>query len=195
MSYQHPQSEWQPNPYAQPTPSYDYGQQPPQPMPPYGYGYPPQQPKKGLNGVVIAIIVGAIAIVFMVFVAPFIFIGKMSSDVDELISESTGGNTEQILADELDVNFGAFTRDPDYTTIRRGKLAVTIRNKGSERASYHIQIEAVDAAGNRIAEDTAYVANLAAGQSVTEEAFKLTGDDDYDKLTRATFKVAGVSKY
>jgi hypothetical protein len=195
MSYQHPQSEWQPNPYAQSTPRYDYGQQPPQPMAPYGYTYPPQQPKKGFNGVVIALIVGAVAIVFMVFVAPFIFIGEMSSDVDELISESTGGNTEQILADLLDVNFGTFTRDSDYTTIRRGKLPVTIRNKGSERASYHIQIEAVDAAGNRIAEDTAYVANLAAGQSVTEDAFKLTGDDDYDKLTRATFKVAGVSKY
>jgi hypothetical protein len=149
--------------------------------------------------VVIAVVVGAVALVvvaFMVFVAPLIFISKTTSDVNDLISESTGGNTEQILQDELDVTFGTFTRDPDFTYITSGKLPITVRNKGGDRATYNVQVEAVDADGNRIAEDNLYITNLGAGQSVTQDAFKFVDDDDYYyKLTRATFRVAGVSKY
>jgi hypothetical protein len=192
MSYQPPHLGWHFTPYGYPSSPNDVAAQST-----YGYGYPPQQPKKN-NGVVIAVVVGAVALVvvaFMVFVAPLIFIGKTTSDINELISESTGGNTEQILKNELDVKFGTFIRDDRYTTLIRGKLPVTIRNKGGDRATYHVQIEAVDAAGNRIAEDTVFVQNLGPGQSVTEEAFKLTDEDDYYKLTRATFRVAGVSKY
>jgi hypothetical protein len=193
MSYPSPQSGWQPNPYENTAPPHDYGPQTPMPMPPYGYGYPTPQPKKGTHGVLIAVIVGAIVLAFIVFVAPLIFIGNMSSDVDEMISNSSGGNTEQILENEVDVTFGTFTKDTKYTSLMSGKLPVTVHNKGSERATYSIQIEAVDADGNRIAEDTAYIQNLGPGQSVTEEAFTLS--DDYYKLKGATFRVAGVSKY
>jgi hypothetical protein len=190
MPYQPPHPGWQSNPYGYSTPPNSFGA-------PSGYGYPPQQPKKN-NCVVIAVVVGAVALVavaFMMFVVPLVFIDKTTSDVNELISESTGGNTEQILKNELDVTFGSFTRDADFTTMTRGKLSVTIRNKGGERATYNVQVEAVDADGNRIAEDNLYIANLGAGQSVTDDAFKFVDDDDYYKLTRATFKVAGVSKY
>jgi hypothetical protein len=194
MSYPSPHSGWQSNPYEQSTPPYGYGN--PAPMPPNGYGYPPAPPKKRNNGVIVAVISGIVVVVlaFFVFVAPLIFIDKMSSNVDELISNSSGGNTEQILDDQLDVNFGAFTRDRTYSSLTIGKLPVTVHNKGSERATYNIQIEAVDANGDRIAEDTVYVANLAPGQSVTKETFT-TNSDDYYELTKATFKVAGISKY
>jgi hypothetical protein len=194
MSYPSPHSGWQSNPYEQSTPTYGYGN--PTPMPPNGYGYPPGPPKKRNNGVIIAVISGVVVVVlaFFVFVAPLIFIDKMSSNVDELISNSSGGNTEQILDDELDVDFGAFTRDRTYSSLTVGKLPVTVHNKGSERATYNIQIEAVDANGDRVAEDTVYVANLAPGQSVTKDVFT-TNSDDYYELTEATFKVAGISKY
>jgi hypothetical protein len=192
MSYQSPHLGWQSHPYGYPGTPNDVAAQPM-----YGYGYPPQDARKK-NGVVIAVVVGAVALIavaFMVFVAPLIFISKTTSDVNDLISDSTGANTEQILQNELDVTFGSFARDPKFTTLVRGKLPVTIRNKGSERASYHVQIEAVDASGNRIAEDTVFVQNLGAGQSVTKEAFTLSDEDDYYKLTHATFRIAGVSKY
>jgi len=192
MSYQQPHPGWQSDPYGHPGVPNSVAAQPP-----YGYGYPPQQPKKN-NGVVIAVVVGAVTLIvvaFMVFVAPLIFISKTTSDVNELISESTGGNTEQILEDELDVTFGTFTRDRDFTYIKSGRLPVTVRNKGDERATYNVQVEAIDADGNRIAEDNLYITNLGAGQSVTKDAFKFVDDDDYRKLTRATFRVAGVSKY
>jgi hypothetical protein len=194
MSYPPTHSGWQSNPYEQSTPTYGYGN--PTPMPPNGYGYPPGPPKKRNNGVIIAVISGVVVVVlaFFVFVAPLIFIDKMSSNVDELISNSSGGNTEQILDDELDVDFGAFTRDRTYSSLTVGKLPVTVHNKGSERATYNIQIEAVDANGDRVAEDTVYVANLAPGQSVTKDVFT-TNSDDYYELTEATFKVAGISKY
>jgi hypothetical protein len=194
MSYPPTHSGWQSNPYEQSTPTYGYGN--PTPMPPNGYGYPPGPPKKRNNGVIIAVISGVVVVVlaFFVFVAPLIFIDKMSSNVDELISNSSGGNTEQILGDELDVDFGTFTRDRTYSSLTVGKLPVTVHNKGSERATYNIQIEAVDANGDRVAEDTVYVANLAPGQSVTKDGFT-TNSDDYYELTEATFKVAGISKY
>lgn len=201
MSYPSPHSGWQPNPYEQPTPTYGYGAQ--APMPPNGYGYPPGPPKKRNNGVIIAVISGVVVIVlaFFVFVAPFIFIDKMSSDLndmttksDELYSNSSGANTEKILDNDLDVDFGTFTRDRTYSSITVGKLPVTVHNKGSERATYSIQIEAVDASGDRIAEESVYVANLAPGQSVTKDVFT-ANSDNYDELTQATFKVAGVSKY
>jgi hypothetical protein len=193
MSYPSPQSGWQPGSYEHRTQPYDYG--PPAPMPPYGYGYPPPQPAKGNNGVLIAVIVSiaVVAVGIIVYIAPLLFVSQMSSDVDEMISETSGGNTEQILDDEIEVTFGTFTRDTEFTSLTRGKLPVTVRNKGSERATYNIQIEAVDADGNRIGEDTAYIRSLAPGQSVTEEVFTLS--DDYYELKGATFKVASVSKY
>lgn len=192
MSYQSPQSGWQPISYEHRTPPYDYGPQ--APMPPYGYGYPPPQPKKD-NGVLIAVIVSVavVAVGLIMYIAPLVFLGQVSNNVDEMISETTGGNTEQILENEIEVTFGTFTRDTDFTSLVRGKLPVTVRNKGSERATYYIQIEAVDAEGNRIGEDTAYVQNLAPGQSFSEDVFTLSGD--YYQLKDATFKVAGVSKY
>jgi hypothetical protein len=69
-----------------------------------------------------------------------------------------------------------------------------VHNKGSERATYSIQIEAVDANGDRIAEDSVYVTNLAPDQSVTKDVFTINSDNYYE-LTKATFRVAGVSKY
>jgi hypothetical protein len=205
MSYPSPHSGWQSNPYEQSTPSYGYGAPGPlppngygnsAPMPPNGCGYPPGPPKKRNTGVIIAVICGVVAIViaFFVVIAPILFFDKMTSNVDELMSNSSGGNTEQILDDELDVDFGAFTRDRTYSSLTVGKLPVTVHNKGSERATYNIQIEAVDANGDRIAEDTVYVANLAPSQSVTKDVFT-TNSDDYYELTEATFKVAGISKY
>jgi hypothetical protein len=177
MSYPSPHSGWQSNPYQQLTQAHGYGV--PIPIPPSGYGYPPGSPKKRNTSVVIAVIYG----------------GVDHSRVNEMLNNSSGANTEQILEDELDVTFGTFTRDRSYSSLTVGKLPVTVKNKGSERATtYHIEIEGVDANGDRIAEDTLYVSNLAPGESVTKDVFT-TSVDDYTELTRATFRVAGVSKY
>jgi hypothetical protein len=183
MSYPSPHPGWQPTSYQQP-------------MPPHGYGYPPAPPKKRNTGIIIALIcaVAVIIAAFFMFVAPMLFIDKMMSDGNEMLSNSSGGNTEQILDDDLDIDFGTFTRDRTYSSITVGKLPVTVHNKSSERATYSIQIEAVDANGDRIAEDSLYITNLAPGQSVTKDVFTINSDDYYE-LTKATFKVEAVSKY
>jgi hypothetical protein len=72
---------------------------------------------------------------------------------------------------------------------------VTLKNKGSERATFSVRIEAVNADGERIADDSAYAADLGPGQSVTEDLFTLVSDGEYDELTTATFKVISVTKY
>ncbi|MGV0807545.1 hypothetical protein [Mycolicibacterium setense] len=137
-------------------------------------------------------IVAAVVVMLTVFVAPVVFFAKITGDINDTISQGTGGQTEQILEDELEVTFGKFVRtDTEYR--EDGKLPVTFRNKGSERASFYVQVEAIDSNGDRIAEDTASVTSLAGGQSTTEDLF--TFSEDVDAIQAATFRVASVSKH
>lgn len=154
--------------------------------------YPPAPARKSYTGLVIALVIGAVAITFMVFVAPFLFIDKMTGDLNDSIANGTGANTEQILENELEVTFGDFTRT-DTKYRKDGKLPVTFRNKGSQKATYYVQVEALDANGDRIAEDTAYVTSLSAGQSTSQDLFTLS--EDVEKVQGATFRVASVSKH
>ena len=91
MSYPSPQSDWQSVSYEHHTPPYHYGPQ--APMPPYGYGYPSPPSAKSNNGVLIAVIVSIAVVVvgIIVYIVPLLFVTQMSSGVDEMISETTGG--------------------------------------------------------------------------------------------------------
>jgi hypothetical protein len=102
----------------------------------------------------------------------------------------TGGNTEQILEKEISVELGKFTiSDDGFTT----KLPVTITNKTSQKKTYSIKIEAIDSSGTRIDEDTIYVTDLNAGQSIKKDAFTFKTTDKAKELKNATFKVLEVS--
>lgn len=163
--------------------------------PAYSTGYPPYAPppRRADNRVLITIIVVAVLGLIGIGLAPFLIVAKVSSDLNSTIADSTGGNTDQILADELDVTFATYsiTKDSEYSTPT-GKLPVTFKNKGDQRKTFNVQIEALDENGNRIADDNAIVENLAPGQSATEDVFAFTRDVD---LRHATFNVAGVSRY
>ncbi|WP_131811734.1 FxLYD domain-containing protein [Mycolicibacterium peregrinum] len=154
--------------------------------------YPPAAPRKSYTGLVITLVIGAVLIALIVFVAPFFFIDKMTGDLNDSIANSSGANTEQILENELEVTFGEFTRT-DTKYRKDGKLPVTFRNKSGEKASFYVQVEALDADGNRVAEDTASVTSLSPGQSTTEDLF--TFSEDVEKIQGATFRVASVSKH
>lgn len=193
MSY--PNDPWQqpvppyvpqaPNPYPPaPAPGWPAGYPPP---------YPPTPPRRGGNRVLITILVVAVLGMVGIGLAPFLIMAKVSSDLGSTIADSTGARTDQILADELDVTFGTFTitKESEYSSPT-GKLPVTFKNKGTERKTFNVQIEALDQDGNRIADDNAIVENLAPGQSTTETVFTFTRDVD---LRHATFNVAGVSRY
>lgn len=160
---------------------------------PHGPGYPmPPQPAKKSHGLLIGgLIAGAVLIAFMVFVAPLLFIGKMTEDIKDI----AGPETEQILENELDVTFGTFKRDTKAYKQDRGVLPVTLKNKGTQKYTFTVQIEAVDGDGNRIADDSIYAQYLSPGQSTTLDAFDIGFDDQYSELRNATFRVAGVSRH
>ncbi len=171
------------------------GQWSPQPgHPAHGWAalYPLATPRKSYTGLVITLVIGAVLIALIVFVAPFFFIDKMTGDLNDSIANSSGANTEQILKNELEVTFGDFTRT-DTKYRKDGKLPVTFRNKSGEKATFYVQVEALDADGNRVAEDTASVTSLSPGQSTTEDLF--TYSEDVEKIEGATFRVASVSKH
>jgi hypothetical protein len=120
--------------------------------------------------------------------------GRAFSDRDSSRSETAGNRTEEIHAKDLDVQFGKFVIDTN-PSLESGKLVVTLTNKGNVSASFKVQLEAVDAAGKRIDDDTAYAPHLAPGQSTTTYMFVLLMSNKLDDMQRATFRVVEVSKY
>lgn len=126
----------------------------------------------------------------------------VAEDVGESITESIndfdGTNTDKLLETSVDVELGEFVFDPgeeaEFSYDDTTELPVTITNKSSERASYSVQIEAVDADGSRIAEDTVYVSDLNPGQSISEKAFEYVESDKLEALKTATFKILEVTK-
>lgn len=183
---------------AAPVYGASYAPQAPQPQMPYGtpygtpYGQPPQPPKKSRTGLIIGIVIGAVVLFLAVIViVPMIFFGKVFSDLDSTLGDYNM-NTEQILAEQLEVTFGTFaTTHEKYHD--ETKLPVTFKNKGSETKTFHVQVEAVDAAGDRIAEDSSVVENLAPGQSATDDMFTYVNNSEAAKLPDATFKVFKVT--
>ena len=74
-------------------------------------------------------------------------------------------------------------------------MPVPLTNKGNASASFKVHLEAVDAAGNRIDDDTAYAPNLAPGQSTNTYMFDLITSNKLSEMKPATFRIVEVSKY
>lgn len=155
--------------------------------------------KKGKRvgqGLAIATIILSI-LTFVVVLATQSFYGKVAEDVGNSVNESMndfdGTNTDKLLETSVDVTIGKFAATSDGY-IDSTELPVAIKNKASEKASYTVKIEAVDADGTRIADDTLYATDLNAGQSVSEKAFTFVESGRVEVLKTATFKILEVSK-
>lgn len=140
---------------------------------------------KVISGIVLGIM--AICITLSMQQAVSDTLDAISDDLDK----ATGGHTEQVLKDELDVSIGDFKANDDYDT----KLSVKVKNKTKEKKSFSIKIEAVNKDGERIEEDTIYANDLKAGQSQKLEAFTLVTSDKTKDLKNAKFKVIEASSY
>ena len=156
--------------------------------------YPPVPPRRKSNtGLVIGLLAAVGIVGFVIFVAPIAFFAKMTDELNESIAHGSGAQTEQILESELEVTFGDYVRT-DSKYYVSGKLPVTFRNKSNERATFNVHIEALDANGDRIAEDSVFVESLAPGQSTTKDVFTFT--DDVEAADSAeSFRVASVRKH
>lgn len=123
-----------------------------------------------------------------------VIVQRAFSDLGGSLDEIAGNSTEAVLQNDLDVEIGQFVvSQAGY--LESSQLPITLRNKGSEVASFTVQVEAVNAQGARIADDTAFVQNLSPGQSISKELFQFVPSAEYSDLNAATFRIVQVSKY
>jgi hypothetical protein len=148
------------------------------------------------QGLAIATIILSV-LTFVVVLVTQSFYGKVAEDVGNSVSESVndfdGTNTDKLLETSVDVTIGEFTATNDGY-VDSTELPVTIKNKATEKASYTIKIEAVDADGARIADSTLYITDLNSGQSMSVKAFTFVESDKIEALKAATFKILEVSR-
>ena len=100
-----------------------------------------------------------------------------------------------MLANDVDVVIGKFEATTDEYGLNTTKLTVKITNKTAETKSFTIQVEAVDADGNRINQDYVYANNLTAGQSQEFEIFNFVSSDQIDAMKDAKFNIVEASVY
>lgn len=122
-------------------------------------------------------------------------LNEVSKDLSESADNISGDNTEKILKNNLKVDIGDFKISKGSYGLIESSLPVKVKNKGSEKKSFMIQIEAVTSKGARITTDTIYVNNINAGQSQKFKAFQYVSDDDYKQMKKAKFKIVEVSMY
>lgn len=120
--------------------------------------------KKSGKGIAVAsVIVAALACV-IVLASQAVY----SAALDEAgaqLDKATGDATEEILGSEVDVTLGDLTMKKGSYGMVESSMPITVKNLTDESHSYQIQVEAVNASGDRITQDYAYMNDLAAGQA------------------------------
>ena len=150
--------------------------------------------KKASKGKMIAtVILGILAIVITLGVQ------KTASDALNAVSDSldtaSGDNTEEVLANDVEVSLGQFEVIPGEYGLDETKMTVKVTNKTNETKSFTIQVEAVNSEGNRINQDYIYANNLNAGQSQDFDIFTFVSSDQIEAMQNATFKIVEASMY
>lgn len=149
--------------------------------------------KSGKGMAVASVIIAALACV-IVLASQAVY----SAALDEAgaqLDKATGDATEEILGSKVDVTLGDLTMKKGSYGMVESSMPITVKNLTDESHSYQIQVEAVNASGDRITQDYAYMNDLAAGQSQTVKAFTYVSSDEYDAMKKATVKLVSVSQY
>lgn len=150
--------------------------------------------KKASKGKMIAtVILGILAIIITLSAQKTVSdsLDALSEDLDT----ASGENTEQVLANDVEVEIGNFEATTDEYGLTDTKLTVKVTNKTNETKSFTIQIEAVDANGSRINQDYVYANNLTAGQSQDFDIFQFVSSDQIEAMQNATFNIVEASAY
>lgn len=158
------------------------------------------QTKKGRRknrGVAISGTVLAVVALVVVFASQAFYGAALDSagkEFNKSMDTATGKNTDQLLKTDVSIELGTFSATTDQYGLNTTELPITVTNKNKEKKSYSIKIEAVDASGSRLAEDTLYVNDLGSGQSQKDAVFKYVESGKLEALKTATFKIATVSQ-
>lgn len=146
----------------------------------------------------------AVAGLVLSIVAGLLVLGTQafySAVLDEAVDQSTqqlnkmtGDATDDILGVDVEVTIGDYSINKDQYGLVKSDLPVTVKNLLNEPASFWINVEAVDANGSRINDDTVIVNDLGAGQSTKLEVFAFVNSDDYEAMKNASFNIISVSE-
>lgn len=136
-----------------------------------------------------------ISIVVMIIVANTInaAVNVLSDGLTDSIGSFMENYDDDVLDTKVKVVLGEYQDAQDDTWSDKA-LPVTVTNISDETLSFSISVEALDANGDRIDEDTFYATELAPGQSYTEETFDWSSVDE-DVLEQATFRVYRANSY
>lgn len=159
--------------------------------------------KNGIGGTglgVAATIVGGIAllstIASLIVYAVFITAASESlSGVSEDFNKMSGQASDQILAEDLRVEFGQFQGAADSFGFVESSLQVTVTNTSSDSHRFSFSVEARDASGALIGTDIVITDMLDPGQSVTKDAFQFVDETDIEPLSTATFEAVDASEF
>lgn len=146
----------------------------------------------------------AVAGLVLSIVAGLLVLGTQafySAVLDEAVDQSTqqlnkmtGDATDDILGVDVEVTIGDYSISKDQYGLVKSDLPVTVKNLLNEPSSFWINIEAVDANGSRINDDTVIINDLGAGQSTKLDAFAFVSSDDYEAMKNASFNIISVSE-
>ena len=139
-----------------------------------------------------SLVLGLVTIVIVL--ASQAMYGQAIDEVGNSLDRATGGQTEDVLKNDVTVDVGKFSVKTDEYGLATTKLPVTVTNKLSEKASFSITVEALDKDGARIESDTAYANDLAAGQTQKLNVFEYVSSEKLKDMKKATFKVSSASK-
>lgn len=149
---------------------------------------------KGLAvaGLVLSIVAGLLVLGTQAFYSAVL--NEAVDQSTQQLNRMTGDATDDILGVDVEVTIGDYSISKDQYGLVKSDLPVTVTNLLKEPASFWINVEAVDANGSRINDDTVIVNDLGAGQSTKLDAFVFVSSDDYEAMKNASFSIISVSE-
>lgn len=165
------------------------------------------QAKQGRSGKgfsIAAIVLGVVSVLvtILVWVLFVIAANEASSQYEQSLAEiqedsdrALGESTDEILANDLEVEFGTFEGTAHESVWVESALPLTLTNTSDEPLIFHVDIDAVAADGTVVESDVVYTDELAPGGSTTVEAFDYIDSENLEAMRTATFEVTRVSAY
>lgn len=165
------------------------------------------QAKQGRSGKgfsIAAIVLGVVSVLvtILVWVLFVVAANEASSQYEQSLAEiqedsdrALGESTDEILANDLEVEIGTFEGTADEFGWVESALPVTLTNTSDEALTFDLDIDAVAADGTVVESDFAYTDELAPGESTTVETFDFIDSENLEAMRTATFEVTRVSAY
>ena len=136
------------------------------------------------RGMSIAVLIIGVVCVGIVLASQAMYgtINDAGKAIQDSVDTSSGKKTDELLKNDVNIEIGKFSATADEYGINKTSLSVKVTNKNTETKSYTVKVEAVDASGTRLAEDTIYANDLKSNGSGSYEAFKYVEAGKVDSI-------------